>query len=90
MIYIVKWVEMDEIFNYYPCFNLFEQFDDARNFQLLKEDEIELQQSRLDEIYEGKIVSDIYLEEIIEFRIITFPESSKKLATNKNETNEKQ
>lgn len=89
MIYIVKWVEMDEIFNYYPCFNLFEQYDDARNFQIQKEEEIEQQQDRLEELFEGKIISEIYLEEIIEFRIISFKDS-KTVTANKNESNKQQ
>lgn len=71
MIYIVKWVIMDDIFNYYPCFSLFKKYDDARNFQIQKEEEIEQQQDRLEEIFEGKIISEIYLEEILEFRIIS-------------------
>lgn len=86
MIYIVKWVQMDEIHNYYPCFNLFEQYEDAKNFQIQKEEEIEQQQDRLEEIFEGKIISEIYLEEIIEFRIISFKDY-KTVTANKNEAN---
>ena len=64
MNYIVKWVEMDDIFNYYPCLKIFSIYNDARNFQLEKEEEIEQQQDKLEELYDGKIISEIYLEEI--------------------------
>lgn len=77
---------MDEIFNYFPCFNLFEQYEDANNFQIQKEEEIEQQQNRLEELFEGKIISEIYLEEILEFRIISFKDS-KTVTANKNEAN---
>lgn len=77
---------MDEIFNYYPCLKFFSNEIDARDFKLTKEDEIEQQQARLEELFEEKIISDIYLEEILEFRIISFKDS-KTMSANKNEAN---
>jgi hypothetical protein len=64
MKYIVKWVEMDDIFNYYPCLKIFSEYDEARNYQIEKEEESEGQENKMDELYDGKIISEIYLEEI--------------------------
>ena len=55
---------MDDIFNYYPCIKIFSVYNEARNFQLEKEEELEQQQDKLEELYDGKIISEIYLEEI--------------------------
>ena len=64
MKYIVKWVEMDDIFNYYPCLKIFSEYNEARNYQIEKEEEFENQENRLDELYDGKIISEIYLDEV--------------------------
>jgi len=64
MKWVVKWVEMDDIFNYYPCLKVFSIYNEAQNFQLEKEEELEQQQDKLEELYDGKIISEIYLEEI--------------------------
>ena len=64
MYYLVKWVEMDDIFNYYPCHKIFSEYNEARNFQIDKEEEFDNQENRLEELYNGKIISEIYIEEI--------------------------
>ena len=65
--YIVKWVEMDEIFNYYPCVNIFSDYDKAREYQTEKEIELENQTDKLDNLFEGKIISEVYIEQIINY-----------------------
>lgn len=64
MLYIIKWVEMDEIYNYYPCLQIFSDENEARDFKSKKENELARQESRMEELFEGKIISEIYLEEI--------------------------
>jgi hypothetical protein len=63
MKYIVKWVEMDDIFNYYPCIKIFSEYNEARNYQIEKEEEFDGQENKMEELYDGKIISEIYLEE---------------------------
>ena len=65
MEFIVKWIIIDEILNYSPCFKIFTDYNDARNFQVEKEEELATQENRLDEIFIGKIISEPILEEII-------------------------
>jgi hypothetical protein len=43
---------------------IFSDYNEARNYQIEKEEEFENQENRLDELYDGKIISEIYLEEI--------------------------
>ncbi len=62
--YIVKWVETDNIFNYYPCFKIFSEYNEAREFQAQKEAELELQNDKVEDLFEGKIISEIYIDEI--------------------------
>jgi hypothetical protein len=62
--FIVKWVEMDDVFNYYPCIKIFSDYNDAWEFKAEKEDELEQQADKLDSLFEGKIISEIYIDEI--------------------------
>jgi len=62
MKYIVKWVEMDDIYNYYPRLRIFSDYNAARDFQGEKEEDAE--SGKVDELYGGKIISDIFLEEL--------------------------
>jgi hypothetical protein len=62
--WIVKWVEMDCMLSYYPCLRIFGDYNKARNYQLEKEEEIEKQFEKIESLYDGKILSEIYLEEI--------------------------
>ena len=55
---VVKWVEMDEIFNYYPCVRIFTDYDKAREFKAVVEHD------KMDSSSEDKIVSEIFIEEI--------------------------
>ena len=64
MKWVVKHVEMNDVFDYYPCLQIFSVYNEARNYQLEKEEELEQQQDKLEELYDGKIISEIYLEEI--------------------------
>ena len=64
MLYILKWVEMDEIYNYYPCLQIFSDYNEARDFKNKKEDELADQESRMEELFEGKIISEIYIDEV--------------------------
>lgn len=64
--FIVKWIEMDEIFNNYPCIKIFSDYDEAREFKAQKEDELEQQTDKLDDLFEGKIISEIYIDVINE------------------------
>ena len=64
MKYIVKWVEMDEIFNYYPCVKIFVDYNEAKNFYVDKDEELNNQETKLEDLFEGKIISEIYLEEV--------------------------
>jgi hypothetical protein len=62
--FIVKWVEMYDIFNYYPCIKIFSEYHEARNYQIEKEEEFDGQENKMEELYDGKIISEIYLEEV--------------------------
>ena len=62
--YIVKWVETDEVFNYYPCIKIFSDYDEAREYKAEKEAELEQQNEKLDSIFEGKIISEIHIDVI--------------------------
>ena len=62
--YIVKWVETDEVFNYYPCIKIFSDYDEAREFKAEKEAELEQQNDKFDSLLEGKIISEIYIDDI--------------------------
>ena len=62
--WMVKWVSTDEIFNYYPCEKIFTDYDTARNLQSEMEEELEKQIDRVEDIFEGKILSEIFIEEI--------------------------
>jgi hypothetical protein len=73
--YMVKWVSMDEIYNYYPCFQIFTDYIEARNFATDKEEESFNQIERPDELFEGKIVSEVYLEEF-KIQDIVVPEGT--------------
>ena len=61
--FIVKWVEMDDIFSYYPCTVIVNSYDEAMEIKSQKEDLLDAQ-SEDDEIYVGKIISEIYIDEI--------------------------
>jgi hypothetical protein len=50
--------------SYYPCLRIFGDYNKARNYQLEKEEEIEKQFEKIESLYDGKILSEIYLEEI--------------------------
>ncbi|MCX6152771.1 MAG: hypothetical protein NT007_01290 [Candidatus Kapabacteria bacterium] len=63
-LFIVKWVSMDEIHNYYPCQQIFTDYNSARSFRGEMDDELVLQELRTEELFEDKIMSEIYLEEI--------------------------
>ncbi len=65
MNYIVKWVKLDDTLLYYPCTNVFYDYDKALDFQNEMQMELESQNEKLDEIFDGKIVSDIFLEYLI-------------------------
>ena len=60
--YIVKWVELDDIYNYFPCIELFSEYDQAKNYLNDKEEIRDKQENRMDEFFDGKIISEIYLE----------------------------
>ena len=62
--FIIKWVETDEIYNYYPCVRIFSDYDKARMFREKMETKLEEQSDKMDSIFEGKILSEVYLEEI--------------------------
>jgi len=62
--YCVKWVETDEIYNYYPCARIFSDNDKARQFREEMENKLEKQSDKIDSVFEGKILSEIYLDEI--------------------------
>jgi len=62
--FCVKYVETDEIFNYYPCVRIFSEYDKARMFREKIETKLEEQAEKMDSIFEGKILSEVYLEEI--------------------------
>lgn len=64
--WIVSWVVIDEIFNYYPCVRFAKNYEDAREIQSILEEEQAEQQDREDysELFFGKIVSEIYINEI--------------------------
>ena len=66
MKYIVKWVSLDDIFNYYPCHRIFSDYESAKRFQIEQEEISEQQQSKMEDLFADKIVSEIYLEEIID------------------------
>ncbi len=79
MLYIIKWIEMDEIYNYYPCLQLFSDINEARDFKSNKEDELANQESRMEELFDGKIISEIYLEEIQIEGVVPYSEFWKSL-----------
>jgi len=56
--WVVKWVEKDDIFNYYPFIRIFADYDKAREFKA------EVEHDKMDCSSEDKIVSVIYIEEI--------------------------
>ena len=60
--FIVKWVETDEVFNYYPCIKIFSDYNEAREYKAQKEDELEQQNDKFDSLLEGKIISEIHID----------------------------
>jgi ribosomal protein L15 len=64
--WIIKWVEMDFIYNYYPKVRFANTYDKAKEIQAELEAENEDQESEeyISELFEGKIMSEIYVEEI--------------------------
>jgi hypothetical protein len=62
--FIVKWVQMDDTFSYYPCCQFVKTYDEAREIKAEKEEITETQYERNGDIFDGKIVSEIYIDEI--------------------------
>lgn len=64
--FLTKWVEMTEMFDYFACVKVFKTYDEARDLQVSLEN-ISCQQQNDEYIYkedECKIISDIDIEEI--------------------------
>ena len=68
--FIIKWVEQDEIFNYYPKILFFSKYEKARDYKSELEMILEKQSEDMVLIYKNKILSEIYLEEINSKNII--------------------
>ena len=62
--YILKWIELDDKFDYYPCAILFYSYEALKQRKEEKLYHLKLQSFKPEEIYEGKIVSDLYVSEI--------------------------
>lgn len=62
--FIVKWVEMDDVFSYYPKCKVVKTYDEARVIKSEKEEISESQYERNGDIFQGKIISEIYIDEI--------------------------
>jgi hypothetical protein len=61
---VVKFVITDDTLNYYPCVRIFADEKKARDFKSEMETELEKQTDKLDSIFVGKILSEIYISEI--------------------------
>jgi hypothetical protein len=59
-IYVVSWVILDELLNLLPVFKIFINSSSADLFAETKLAEADAQEPRLEELYTGKIVSEIY------------------------------
>ena len=62
--WVVKWVEMDDIFNYYPGVRIFSDYESARNYQYHVKADLERLIDKMECNYEGKIISEILIDEI--------------------------
>lgn len=61
--FIIKWVELDDLYNNYPAVILLSNSQEAKEKFLELEKLSEEQQSQMEELFVGKIVSEIYIEE---------------------------
>ncbi|TAL67646.1 MAG: hypothetical protein EPN82_13440 [Bacteroidetes bacterium] len=62
--FMISYVVLDELYNYYPIVKFSKTREKAEEVESLVHEEIEKQSSRLDELYDGKIVGEPYLQEI--------------------------
>ncbi|MDT3740750.1 MAG: hypothetical protein RO257_14760 [Candidatus Kapabacteria bacterium] len=62
--FIVKWVEMDDVFSYYPKCKAVKTYEESRAIKSDKEEISESQHERNGDIFQGKIISEIYIDEI--------------------------
>jgi hypothetical protein len=66
--FMVSYVVLDEIFNYYPIVKFSNTREKAEQIEEDVHNEIEKQSSRMEELFDGKIVSEPYFQEI-DFKI---------------------
>ncbi|MBX3045199.1 MAG: hypothetical protein KIT33_10295 [Candidatus Kapabacteria bacterium] len=64
--FIVKWVEMDDVFSYYPQCKVVKTYEEARVIKSDMEEILESQYEQNGDIFSGKIISEIYIYEITE------------------------
>jgi hypothetical protein len=62
--WIVKYVVFDEVYQYTPIALVFSDYESARIFKDEKEELLESQINQLEELYEDKIISEIFIEKI--------------------------
>ena len=62
--YIVKWVETDDVFNYHPSVRFAESYEDAIEIKNLIIDKFDSQEFEPELLDSGKVVSDPIIEEI--------------------------
>ncbi|TAL67965.1 MAG: hypothetical protein EPN82_12905 [Bacteroidetes bacterium] len=67
--FMISYVVLDELFNYYPIVKFSNTREKAEQVEEDVREELERQTSRMEELFEGKIVSEPYFQEI-DFKIL--------------------
>ena len=62
--FIIKWVELNDIYNYFPATAFAETFETALVKQYVIDERNEQQANRAEELFSGKIMSEAIIEEI--------------------------
>ncbi len=66
--FIVSYVVLDELLNYYPLIKFAITLEKAQEVEAQVKEELEQQLDRIEELFDGKIVSEPYLHEV-DFKI---------------------